>query len=95
MNECNDDFENVYLKNNPLPEPGYCVIENSVKTDWSKANYNASSYCIRSALTWAVGSSDIQDLPEDLAYPAGGTQNFKYFIFQLHYNNPKKIASNN
>lgn len=89
MGECNDDFENVYLKNNPYPDPSYCVVENHQFPEWA----DPVSYCGRSSLVWAVGSSDIQDFPEDIAYPMGGENNFKYFFFQIHYNNPKKIES--
>ena len=34
----------------------------------------------------------IQDFPEDLAYPLGGSENeFKYFMLQIHYDNPQKL----
>ena len=37
----------------------------------------------------------VQDFPEDVAYPLGGSSNeFKYFILQIHYNNPNKLEGN-
>ena len=32
----------------------------------------------------------VQDFPADLAYPMGGSDDeFKYFVFEIHYDNPE------
>ena len=37
----------------------------------------------------------IQDFPSDMGYPLGGSPNeFKYFVLQLHYNNPQLLTGN-
>ena len=34
----------------------------------------------------------IQDFPQNLAYPLGGSEDeFKYFFLELHYDNPDKL----
>lgn len=43
---------------------------------------------------WAIGSPLVQDFPQDIAYPLGGSSNeFKYFYLQMHYDNPGLIPS--
>jgi hypothetical protein len=90
MNECNEEFETVYLKNHTIPAPGACVLDSVFQPEWN----DISSYCGRISLVWAVGGSEIQDFPLDLAYPIGGTTNkFKYFYIEMHYNNPQHVPS--
>ena len=37
---------------------------------------------------WAVGGDLVQDFPQDMAYPIGGSdEEFKYFYLQVHYDN--------
>ncbi len=37
----------------------------------------------------------ISYLPSDLAYPVGGSPNeFKYFMLEIHYNNPNLLPGN-
>jgi hypothetical protein len=88
MQECSSDFESVYLKNHPFPEPGNCVEDESTVNRWD----DIQSYCPTSSMAWAVGSSDIQKFPQDIAYPIEG---FKYFYFQVHFDNPNRVSSKN
>jgi hypothetical protein len=86
MAECSPEFESVYLKNHSLPDPGSCVEDESTVNYWNEA----LSYCSKSSMAWAVGSSDIQKFPQDLAYPI---EDFKYFLFQIHFDNPDRLSS--
>lgn len=91
LNECSKQFETDYLQKNPFPQPGYCVTDNSVPDYWA----NIMQYCMKVSLVWAVGSSTIQDFPDDFAYPLGGSDNeFKYFYLEIHYDNPNHEPSN-
>jgi hypothetical protein len=86
--ECSPEFETFYLRKNSIPEPGSCV-----EGDESVARWNdISPFCSRQSLVWAVGSSDVQQFPNDLAYPING---LKYIMLQLHFDNSKKIPSRN
>ncbi|CAF2078555.1 unnamed protein product [Rotaria magnacalcarata] len=38
---------------------------------------------------WAVGGEDIVDFPEITGYPVGGDFEIKYYMVQIHYDNPK------
>lgn len=90
FNECSKEFETVYLKNNSMPDPSACVKDNSMVDEW----VSPWAYCSRTSLAWAVGGDRIQDFPDDLAYPLGGSEDeFKYFYLEIHYNNPDKTAS--
>lgn len=90
MNECSKEFETVYLANNSLPEPGVCIADSTQTKEWNVL----LQYCSRISLVWAVGGSEIQDFPEDLAYPIGGSEDeFKYFYLEIHYDNPHKVPS--
>ncbi|CAF1008830.1 unnamed protein product [Brachionus calyciflorus] len=81
VNECGPDFEKEFLKSNSIPDPAFCYSPNWIK---------ALSYCRKISLAWAVGGSIIQDFPEDLAYPLGGSdQETKYFFLEIHYDNPR------
>lgn len=94
FNECDKEFETVFLKNasSTLPEPGLCVNENGATTQWEKI----FSHCGKPSFVWAVGGAHVQDFPSDLAYPIGGgdDDSFKYFFLQIHYDNPQKLSSN-
>jgi hypothetical protein len=86
LHECLPDFESVYLKNHSLPEPGNCVQDEQSVDSWD----DVFSYCSKTSLAWAVGSSDIQKFPQDIAYPIEG---YKYFLFQVHFDNPNRVSS--
>ncbi|CAF2811760.1 unnamed protein product [Rotaria sp. Silwood2] len=45
------------------------------------------------ACSWAVGGDDIVEFPEIAGYPLGGDFEIKYYMFQVHYNNPKQISN--
>lgn len=67
------------------PKPGLCSTN-----EW----LDTSIYCSRISLGWAVGGPLIQDMPQDIAYPIGGSNaEFKYFYLQMHYDNPDKIQN--
>lgn len=55
--------------------------------EWS----DIAQYCSKISLVWAVGSSQVQDFPEDLAYPID--TDYKYFILNIHYDNPQRLPS--
>jgi hypothetical protein len=86
MTECSPEFETEYLKSNSFPEPGNCVEDETFVDRWR----GPQSYCSKSSMAWAVGSSDIQQFPQDLAYPIEG---FKYFYLEMHFDNPNRIPS--
>lgn len=92
VSECTGGLIEDYLKNNSLPDPGICVNnEIGLTPEWAKI----FTLCRKVSLVWAVGSSDIQDFPEHLAYPIGGSKDdtFKYFFLQIHYDNPNQLPS--
>lgn len=90
VNECSREFETVYLKNSPQPQPGICIADSDVTSEWASMFY----YCRHKSLAWAVGSSQVQDFPPDLAYPIGGSEDeFKYFFLEIHYHNPQRLHS--
>ncbi|CAF4783786.1 unnamed protein product [Rotaria socialis] len=45
------------------------------------------------ATGWAVGGEDIVDLPEITGYPVGGDFEIKYYMVQMHYDNPKLMPN--
>ncbi|CAF3226581.1 unnamed protein product [Rotaria sp. Silwood2] len=50
--------------------------------------------CIASiASVWAVGGDEIVEYPEIGGYPIGGDFEIKYYMFQMHYDNPKLIPN--
>jgi hypothetical protein len=82
--ECVKEFETEYLQNNSIPDAGICVDTNGPRNEWT----NVNKYCYTASLVWAVGGSQVQNFPDDMAYPLGGSEDeFKYFYLQLHYNN--------
>ena len=91
MTECSNELIDNYLINNTLPEPGICVNNKDGMTpEWSPIY----KLCRKVSLTWAVGGAEIQDFPEHLAYPIGGSKDsFRYFFFEIHYNNPNQLPS--
>lgn len=80
-----------YLKNNTIPKPGMCVNNvGGLLSDWM----SIYQICRRVSLVWAVGGSEVQDFPEHLAYPIGGSKDsFRYFFVEIHYNNPDQTPS--
>lgn len=42
---------------------------------------------------WAVGGDDIVEFPEIGGYPVGGDFEIKYYVVQMHYDNPKLTAN--
>lgn len=92
LNECSKEIETEYFKNNTFPEPTICVnnIDGPTK-EWNPFY----QYCQKVSLVWAVGGAEIQNFPDDLAYPIGGSENeTKYFFLEIHYNNPNNLPSN-
>ena len=88
MNECSNEVETVY-KNQSFPLPGSCLSSNQ-SDPW----YKFRSYCKIISLVWAVGGPTIQDFPENLAYPFGGSETeAKYFFLEIHYDNPSLRAN--
>jgi hypothetical protein len=80
------------LKSNKVPSPGNCYSfhPSQNNSEWS----NAMSYCRKLSLVWAFGGPLVQDFPEDMGYPLGGGEDeFKYFILEIHYDNPMQIKS--
>ncbi|CAF3656855.1 unnamed protein product [Rotaria sp. Silwood1] len=45
------------------------------------------------ATVWAVGGDEIVEFPEVAGYPVGAESNIKYYVIQMHYDNPHRIAS--
>ncbi|CAF3853401.1 unnamed protein product [Rotaria sp. Silwood1] len=45
------------------------------------------------ASIWAVGGDEIVEYPEIGGYPVGGDFEIKYYMLQMHYNNPKLIPN--
>jgi hypothetical protein len=88
MYECDSDFESQYLANNTWPEPGPCFQLDPTQDArvWMKVR----PFCSKISLVWAVGGDMVQDFPSNLAYPIGGSTNrVKYFIIEMHYDNPE------
>jgi hypothetical protein len=75
-----------------MPSPGNCFSfhpsQNS--TEWN----NVMSYCRKLSLVWAFGGPLIQYFPDEMGYPLGGSEDeFKYFVLEIHYDNPMLINS--
>lgn len=78
--QCDSRYEKLYLANNPAPEAGNCFNE-----EWTKL----AQICVQITLAWAVGGELVTEFPNGLGFPLGGSDaEFKYFKFQIHYNNP-------
>ncbi|CAF0933370.1 unnamed protein product [Adineta steineri] len=45
------------------------------------------------ATGWAVGGDRIVEFPEVAGYPVGGDFEIKYYMVQMHYDNPKKMSN--
>ncbi|CAF1097122.1 unnamed protein product [Adineta steineri] len=45
------------------------------------------------ATGWGVGGEKIVEFPEIAGYPVGGDFEIKYYMVQMHYNNPKKMSN--
>ncbi|CAF0997031.1 unnamed protein product [Adineta steineri] len=45
------------------------------------------------ATGWAVGGDRIVEFPEIAGYPVGGDFEIKYYMVQMHYDNPKKMSN--
>ena len=39
---------------------------------------------------WAVGAERVNFFPEDTGYPIGGDTDYKYFVVEVHYDNPER-----
>lgn len=39
---------------------------------------------------WAVGADRVHFFPEDTGYPIGGDTDYKYFVVEVHYDNPER-----
>ena len=73
-----------------MPNPGICVANSDATEEWLPI----MSLCRKISLVWAVGGSQVQDFPPDLAYPMGGPDaEFKYFFLEMHYDNPQQAPS--
>ncbi|CAF4341241.1 unnamed protein product [Rotaria sp. Silwood2] len=48
---------------------------------------------VNSATGWAVGGNDIVEFPDEIGYPIGGDFVIKYYLIQIHYDNPR-LTSN-
>ncbi len=87
--ECDSRLETEYLqKNNTLPDPQSCFITNDMEAQTEITPL--LQYCDKVSMAWAVGGDLTQDFPKHLGYPLGGEKNsFKYFILEMHYDNPE------
>ncbi len=88
MYECEKSFETEFLKkNNTIPRPASCNLENPSSTsEWKKVY----KHCNKISLAWAVGGSVSQDFPSEIAYPLGkNISHSKYFFLEIHYDNPQ------
>ncbi|CAF1097141.1 unnamed protein product [Adineta steineri] len=45
------------------------------------------------ATGWSVGGESIVEFPEIAGYPVGGDFETKYYMVQMHYDNPKKMSN--
>ncbi|CAF4018018.1 unnamed protein product [Rotaria sp. Silwood2] len=46
-----------------------------------------------SAIVWAVGGDDIEEFAEEAGYPVGGDFPVKYYVLEMHYDNPKRALN--
>ncbi|CAF3206970.1 unnamed protein product [Rotaria sp. Silwood2] len=46
-----------------------------------------------SAIVWAVGGDDIEEFPEEAGYPIGGDLPVKYYVLEIHYDNPRRTLN--
>ncbi|CAF4402673.1 unnamed protein product, partial [Rotaria sordida] len=45
------------------------------------------------ATGWAVGGDHLIEFPEQAGYPVGLNSSNKYFMVQIHYDNPQQISN--
>ncbi|CAF1647274.1 unnamed protein product [Rotaria magnacalcarata] len=56
--------------------------------------YREFSHCLSNTATvWAVGGEEIVEFPTEAGYPVGGDFGIKYYVIEMHYNNPKLIPN--
>ncbi|CAF4122703.1 unnamed protein product [Rotaria magnacalcarata] len=46
-----------------------------------------------SASVWAIGGDDLEEFPEEAGYPVGGNFPVKYYVLEIHYDNPKRALN--
>ncbi|CAF3485406.1 unnamed protein product [Rotaria socialis] len=46
-----------------------------------------------SASVWAIGGDYIEEFPEEAGYPVGGNFPVKYYVLEIHYDNPKRALN--
>ncbi|CAF0955087.1 unnamed protein product [Adineta ricciae] len=79
MYECNPT---AVFDDNNLPD-GLC-----------DAIYQQLTECSANIATgWAVGGDHIVEFPEIAGYPVGGDFEIKYYMIQMHYDNPKQLSN--
>lgn len=49
--------------------------------------------CSTPVAVWSIGSSG-QFLPEHVGIPMGGSSGVKYYMLEIHYDNPKALHGN-
>jgi len=56
--------------------------------------YYLLSECSSNIATgWAVGGDDVVEFPEIAGYPVGGDFEIKYYMVQMHYDNPHQMSN--
>ncbi|CAF3947797.1 unnamed protein product [Rotaria magnacalcarata] len=56
--------------------------------------YREFSHCLSNTATvWEVGGEEIVEFPTEAGYPVGGDFGIKYYVIEMHYNNPKLIPN--
>ncbi|CAF4054075.1 unnamed protein product [Rotaria sordida] len=80
--EC--DPSTVFPDDNNLPNN---------ECDYANARNDGSELCRTNIATvWAIGGDVIEELPEEGGYPVGSDFDIKYYLLEMHYNNPRLIS---
>ncbi|CAF4100624.1 unnamed protein product [Rotaria sordida] len=68
--------------------------DNNLPDDLCNEIYLQTAPCAyNGAIIWDVGGNDIVAFPEEAGYPIGGDFLIKYYMVQIHYNNPNQLSN--
>ncbi|CAF2937601.1 unnamed protein product [Rotaria sp. Silwood2] len=68
--------------------------DNDLPDDLCDAIYQQTASCAyNGAIVWDVGGNDMVAFPEEAGYPMGGDFPIKYYMVQIHYNNPNQLSN--
>ncbi|CAF1140454.1 unnamed protein product [Rotaria sp. Silwood1] len=67
--------------------------DNNLPDDLCDAIHRQTALCVHNvAILWDVGGDYMVALPEEAGYPVGGDFPIKYYMVNIHYNNPNRLS---